>query len=458
MIRRFYKLNTSQIITLGFAGVIFVGGIILWMPFCTVPGEKTSFTDAMFTATTCICVTGLVTVVTATHWTIIGKIVILILIQIGGIGVIALTNLIFLSLHKKISMRNRRMIQESYNLDQMSGLVKVVRRVVLCVFGAEAIGALLYSFCFIPQFGFAEGIAQSVFTAVSAFCNAGIDILGETSLAPYVNNPLVNFTTMGLIVSAGLGFIVWWDIWDKIKKAAKKEISPGRMFKTLRLHSKLVITMTAALILGGTFLIFLFEYKNPATFRGKSIGEGLMAAAFQSVTTRTAGFFTIDQTQFGNATIVLCLLLMFIGGSPMGTAGGVKTTSIAVMVMTLVANLRGKKDVEVYGRKVRNSYIRSAVVVVGIGFSVLLVMTLLLSASEHGVPLEDILYEVTSALGTVGLSRNLTPKLSLMGKWIIIITMYLGRIGPLTLGSAVISHSQKRPESTHLAEEDIMIG
>lgn len=458
LIRRFYKLNTSQIITLGFAGVIFVGGIILWMPFCTVPGEKTSFTDAMFTATTCICVTGLVTVVTATHWTIIGKIVILILIQIGGIGVIALTNLIFLSLHKKISMRNRRMIQESYNLDQMSGLVKVVRRVVLCVFGAEAIGALLYSFCFIPQFGFAEGIAQSVFTAVSAFCNAGIDILGETSLAPYVNNPLVNFTTMGLIVSAGLGFIVWWDIWDKIKKAAKKEISPGRMFKTLRLHSKLVITMTAALILGGTFLIFLFEYKNPATFRGKSIGEGLMAAAFQSVTTRTAGFFTIDQTQFGNATIVLCLLLMFIGGSPMGTAGGVKTTSIAVMVMTLVANLRGKKDVEVYGRKVRNSYIRSAVVVVGIGFSVLLVMTLLLSASEHGVPLEDILYEVTSALGTVGLSRNLTPKLSLMGKWIIIITMYLGRIGPLTLGSAVISHSQKRPESTHLAEEDIMIG
>lgn len=458
LIKKFYKLNTSQIITLGFAGVIFVGGLILWMPFCTVPGETTSFTDAMFTSTTCICVTGLVTVVTATHWTIIGKVVILILIQIGGIGVIALTNLIFLSLHKKISMRNRRMIQESYNLDQMSGLVKVVRRVVFCVFGAEAVGAICYSFCFVPQFGFAEGIVQSVFTAVSAFCNAGVDILGETSLAPYVDNPLVNFTTMGLIISAGLGFTVWWDIWDKIKKVVKKEISYKRMFKTLRLHSKLAITMTLVLILGGTFLIYLFEYKNPATLRGKSIGEGVMAAAFQSVTTRTAGFFTIDQTAFSNATIVLCLVLMFIGGSPMGTAGGVKTTSIAVMFMTLVSNLRGKRDVEAYGRKVRENYIRSAVVVVGIGFSTLVIMMMLLAASEHGVQLEDIAYEVTSALGTVGLSRNLTPKLSAAGRWIIILTMFLGRIGPLTLGSAVISHSQKRPENTHLAEEDIMIG
>ncbi len=457
-IKKFYKLNTSQIITLGFAGVIFIGGLILWMPFCTVPGETTSFTDAMFTSTTCICVTGLVTVVTASHWTMIGKVVILILIQIGGIGVIALANIIFMSLHKKISMRNRCMIRESYNLDQMSGLVKVVRRVILCVFGAEAIGAVLYSFCFVPEFGLVKGIWQSVFTAVSAFCNAGVDLLGETSLAPYVDNPLINFTTMGLIISAGLGFVVWWDIGDKIKKVLKKEMPVKRMFKTLRFHSKLVITMTAVLILGGTILIFLFEHNNPATLQGKSFGNGLMAAAFQSVTTRTAGFFTIDQSAFGNASVVLCLVLMFIGGSPMGTAGGIKTTSVMVMVLTLVSNLRGKRDVEAYGRKVRDGYIRSAVVITGIGFLTLLFMTLLLSAAEPGVPLEDVLYEVTSAIGTVGLSRGLTPNLSTWGRWIIIATMYLGRIGPLTLGTAVISRSQKRPECTQLAEEDIMIG
>ena len=206
------KLNTAQIITLGFAGVIFVGGLILWMPFCTAPGETTSFTDAIFTATTCVCVTGLVTVTTATHWTLIGKIVILILIQIGGIGVIALTSIIFITLHRKISLRNRKMIQESYNWDKMEGLVKLVRRVVFCVFGAEAIGAVCYTFAFIPRFGIVEGIWQSVFTSVSAFCNAGIDLLGETSLAEYVGDPLVNLTTMGLIVAAGLGFTVWWDL------------------------------------------------------------------------------------------------------------------------------------------------------------------------------------------------------------------------------------------------------
>lgn len=453
-----HKMNTSQIITLGFAGVIFLGGIILWMPFCTVPGEKTSFTDAMFTATTCICVTGLVTVVTAAHWTIIGKIVILLLIQIGGIGVITLTSLVFISFHRRISLRNRRMIQESYNLDHMSGMVKLVRKVILCVVGAEALGAVFYSFCFVPEFGLWKGLAQSVFTSISAFCNAGVDILGETSLAAYVDHPLVNITTMVLIIMAGLGFVVWWDIAENVKKVFSKKLSPGRLFKSLRLHSKLVLVTTAALVLGGTLLIFLFEYNNPKTMADMPVGTKVMASAFQSVTTRTAGFFTIDQSLFSNATLILCLFLMFIGGSPMGTAGGVKTTSLALMVLTITANLRGKRDVESHNRKIKENYLRSTVVVTGIGFMVLLLMTLLLAAAMPQVPVEDVMYETTSAIATVGLSRGLTPSLNLAGKWIIILTMYLGRIGPITLGTAVVLKSQKRPENTHLAEEDIMIG
>lgn len=453
-----HKMNTSQIITLGFAGVIFLGGIILWMPFCTVPGERTSFTDAMFTAATCICVTGLVTVVTAAHWTIIGKIVILLLIQIGGIGVITLTSLVFISFHRRISLRNRRMIQESYNLDHMSGMVKLVRKVILCVVGAEALGAVFYSFCFVPEFGLWKGLAQSVFTSISAFCNAGVDILGETSLAAYVDHPLVNITTMVLIIMAGLGFVVWWDIAENVKKVFSKKLSPGRLFKSLRLHSKLVLVTTAALVLGGTLLIFLFEYNNPKTMADMPVGTKVMASAFQSVTTRTAGFFTIDQSLFSNATLILCLFLMFIGGSPMGTAGGVKTTSLALMVLTITANLRGKRDVESHNRKIKENYLRSTVVVTGIGFMVLLLMTLLLTAAMPQVPVEDVMYETTSAIATVGLSRGLTPSLNLAGKWIIILTMYLGRIGPITLGTAVVLKSQKRPENTHLAEEDIMIG
>ena len=394
----------------------------------------------MFTATTCVCVTGLVTVTTATHWSLIGKLVILLLIQIGGIGLIALASVIFISLNKKISLKNRRMIQESYNLEQMSGLVTVVRKVVLC------------------EFGLVKGLGQAVFTAVSAFCNAGIDLLGENSLADYVTNPLVNVTTMGLIIASGLGFNVWWDLGERIKLVFQKKLSPGRLFRTLRLQSKLVLTTTGILLLGGTICILLFEYKNPDTLGSLSFGQKLMAAAFQSVTTRTAGFFTVAQGALTSGSVMICLFLMLVGGSPMGTAGGVKTTTLAVLVMSIIANLRGKKDVEVYGRKIRSSYIRSAQVVVGMAVSVLLISVLGIFAIMPDAPFVDVLYELTSAIGTVGLSRGLTAVLNTPAKWIVIFTMYLGRIGPLTLGAAVVSRAQKRTKDVHLAEENIMIG
>lgn len=452
------KLNTAQIITIGFAGLILLGGLILWLPFCAASGQTTSFTDAVFTATTSICVTGLVTVVTASHWSLIGKIVILILIQIGGIGLIALANIIFISMRKKISLRNRKMIQESYNLDQMSGMVTLVKKVIFCVFGAETVGAVLYAFYFVPEFGFVRGIGYAVFTAVSAFCNAGIDLLGENSLMEYVANPLINFTTMGLVIAAGLGFNVWWDIGEKLKKVFQRKLSPGRMFKTLRLHSKLVLVTTAILIFGGAVLIFLFEYKNPKTMADMPLGVKIMASLFQSVTTRTAGFLTVDQAALTSASVILSLFLMFVGGSPMGTAGGVKTTSIAVVFLSVFSGLRGKQDVEFANRRIRKQYIRSAMVVIGMMFSVVMTMSLFLAAAVPEAPLADILYEIVSAAATVGLTRGLTPHLPVIGKWIVIITMYLGRIGPLTLGTAVLLRAQKRSETSQLAAEDLMIG
>ena len=455
---KLHKLNTAQIITLSFAGVIFVGGLILWLPLCTAPGQTTSFSDAMFTATTCVCVTGLVTVVTATHWSLIGKLVILLLIQMGGIGLIALASVIFIYLNKKISMKNRRMIQESYNLEQMSGLVKVVRKVVLCVFAAEGIGAISYGIYFIPRFGLVKGAGQAVFTAVSAFCNAGIDLLGDNSLADYVTNPLLNFTTISLIIASGLGFTVWWDLGKRFKLIFQKKLSFGRFYRTLHLQSKIVLVTTDILLVGGTFLIFLFEYDNPASIGKLTLGQKLMASLFQAVTTRTAGFFTVDQAAFTNGTAMLCLFLMLIGGSPMGTAGGIKTTTLAVLVLSIITNLRGKKDVEVCGRKIRSSYVRSALVVAGMAVSVLFVSLLAFFAVMPDAPFIDVLYELTSAVGTVGLSRGLTSVLNTPAKWIVIFTMYIGRIGPLTLGAAVVSRAQKKSEKVHLAEENIMIG
>lgn len=449
---RLHKLNTAQIITLGFAGVIILGGLLLWLPFCTAPGYHTSFTDAMFTATTSICVTGLVTVVTATHWTLAGKIIILVLIQIGGVGLISLGSIIFISLRKKISLRNRRVIQESYNMDRMGGMVRLVKKVLICVFGAEGIGAVCYAVRFIPQFGLAKGLGYSVFTAVSAFCNAGIDLLGEDSLAQYVADPIVNFTSVGLIIMSGLGFVVWWDIWDKIKRVIRGKLPVGRVFKNLRLHSKIVLMMTLILVVGGTVLIFLFDHGNPESIGTYSPGTKWMASLFQSVTTRTAGFFTVSQERFSNATYMLCLILMLIGGSPMGTAGGIKTTTVAVLLLSLKSNLQGKRDVEVHHRRIRDSYIRSAIVVTGMVLTVLILMSMLLCAAMPEAPIEDVVYEITSAVATVGLSRGLTPCLNTAGKWIVILTMYLGRIGPLTLGTAVTVRVQKMPADSHLAE------
>ena len=444
-------------IALGFAGVILLGGFLLWMPVCTAAGEQTSFVDALFTAATSVCVTGLVTVPTATHWSGAGKVVILLLIQMGGLGVIAVAMSALLILGRRINLRGRRVIQETYGLDTMSGMGNVVKKIVACTFGAELIGAVGYSLVFIPEFGWEQGIFQSVFTAVSAFCNAGMDILGEDSLIPYVGNPVVNLVTMFLIISSGLGFLVWWDLERVWKEGRRKKGRRRHGFERLRLHSKLVLVTTGVLVLGGGLLFLVFEYHNPDTLGNMTLGTKLQAAFFQSVTTRTAGFASIDQAKFSDASMALTLSLMFTGGSPMGTAGGVKTTTIAILVLTVAAYLKGKGDTEVFQRKIREQSIRTALVVTGLGFGCLLVGSIALSLTTDTLFI-DIVYEITSALGTVGLTRGITPRLTLAGKLIVIVNMYLGRIGPITLATAITIRARNRNQNVHLAEEHILIG
>lgn len=442
-------MNTARIIALGFAGVIVLGGFLLWLPICTAPGEQTSFIDALFTSATSVCVTGLVTVSTATHWSAFGKGVILLLIQLGGLGVVAVIMFLFVLAGRRINLKGRRLIQETYNLDTLSGMANTIRKIVACTLGAELLGALCYAFAFVPEFGWREGLIQAVFTSVSAFCNAGIDILGDNSLAPYVGNPLVNLTTMLLIVSGGLGFLVWWDLYGVVKTR--------QGFGKLRVHSKLVLCVTGLLIFGGGILFFLFEYQNPDTLGSLPLGTKLLAAMFQSVTTRTAGFLTIDQSCFSDASMVLTLFLMFTGGSPMGTAGGIKTTTLAILVLMVNAYLKGKNDTEIFHRKIREQNIRTAIVVSSLGAAFLLAGSIALSLTMDASFI-DIIFEMTSALGTAGLTRGITGDLPLIGKIIVILNMYLGRIGPITLATAITAKARNDRQNMHLAEEHLLIG
>ena len=322
------RLSTMQMLAAGFLLVIVIGGILLWLPVCNQ--EPIAFTDALFTSTSAVCVTGLMTVVPATQFTLLGKVVLLVLIQIGGLGVVAVSTFFLVVIGRKITVKERVMIQETYNMESLSGMVKWILRILKGTFVVEGIGAIFFAFQFIPEYGFLKGIWYSVFHSISAFCNAGIDILGADSFAAYARNSLINLTTMILIVAGGIGYTVWFDITDNIRNFRKKGERRRGMFKILTLNSKVALTMTAILIVTGTVSFLFLEFSNPDTLGEFSFGDKVMGAAFQSVTTRTAGFFTVPQGDLREESVFISCLLMFIGGSPAGTAGGVKTTTIAM--------------------------------------------------------------------------------------------------------------------------------
>lgn len=442
-------LSSAQVVLIGFLAIILAGSVLLCLPISSADGKVVSYVDALFTATTATCVTGLVTVPTVSTWSIFGQVIILLLIQIGGLGVITIAASIMMMLGKRIGIGNRILIQDSFNLNSLSGIVKFIKKVIIGTLIIEGIGTLLYMTVFVPDFGI-KGIWISVFNSVSAFCNAGIDIISENSLCDYALNPVINLTTSFLIISGGIGFVVWWDVIEIIKNKKRRHL------RFLSLHSKIAISATAVLIVVGTILFFIFEYNNPLTMQSYSLIEKVEASFFQSVTTRTAGFATIPQENFTNASSIVSLLLMFIGGSPVGTAGGIKTVTFVILLATAASVIKNKRTIDVFNRQISEKSIKKVIAVFATSFSVMTLSTILLSAASNADFL-DVLYETVSATATVGLTRNFTASLNTVGKIIIIATMYFGRVGPISLAVAF----KMRKSSENIIEnpiEEISVG
>lgn len=436
--KRKLRLSTTQTILFSFLAAVFIGSALLSLPFSAADGQRVPYIDALFTATTSVCVTGLVTVPTVSTWSVFGQVVILLLIQIGGLGVVTIMTGMMISFRRKLGLGDRMLIQDAFNLNSLSGLVTFIKKVLIGTFLVEGAGALLYMAVFVPEYG-ARGIWISVFNAISAFCNAGIDILAEDSLCGYVLNPMVNITTSLLIILGGLGYFVWWDLIGLRKDFRRQGF---RCLRRMTLHSKIALSATGILIAAGFVLFLIFEYGNPLTIGNFTLPQKIMAALFQSVTTRTAGFATVPQQNLTNASSIVSLLLMFIGGSPTGTAGGVKTVTMAVLFVSAFSTIQNREESTLFRRSISRQAVSKAVAVVSVSFLIQFTAAVLLEAIT-GAEVMDVLYEAVSATATVGLTRNFTSTLNLAGKLVVIATMYLGRVGPISLFIALNTKKEK---------------
>lgn len=450
------RLSSVHLIPLSFLAAILIGTILLLFPISSAGGNWTSPVDALFTATTSVCVTGLVVKTTYEYWSLFGQVVILILIQIGGIGVITAVSTLMMLARRRFSLSDRLMLRDALNLEDMSGLLSFLARIIRWTLLVEMTGALLYMLAFVPRFGPARGIWVSVFNAVSAFCNAGIDVLGPDSLAPFSNDPLVLTVTMLLIVMGGLGYVVWQDIISKTAFGRERGFSPSQIFRRFSEHTKLVLTLTLILILSGTVIVFAAEFRNPQTLGEMSLPFKLLNSLFESVTFRTAGFATFSQAGLTDVSCLAAYLMMFIGGSPIGTAGGVKTTTFYLAVLGVNAYIRGEGDAQVYKRSVSAEQMRKATVIIEVSVATVIVLTMLLVASNP-VGIEDGLFEIISACATVGLTRDVTSTLNTAGKLIVTVGMYLGRIGPISM-AFFLAGGQKDDSGVRYAEGNFYIG
>ena len=422
-------------IAIGFFIIIIAGTFLLTLPISGRSGEWTNPVDALFTATSATCVTGLAVFDTYQYWSVFGQIVIITLIQIGGLGFITFGVGFSIFFKQRIGLARRNLIQESVSALKLAGVVKLVRKIIIGTAIFEGIGAVVLAIRFIPKMGFAVGIYNAVFHSISAFCNAGFDLMGRyeeySSLTAYSGDIVINITIMMLIIIGGLGFIVWDDIWHNRLK-----------FRKYSLHSKIVIISTTVLVFGGAILFGIFEHNN--TMTGMNPVETVLASLFASVTTRTAGFNTIDLGAMTQSSKLLTDVLMFIGGSPGSTAGGIKTTSIVVMICYIGANLNGIQGVNILGRRISEEDVKKASVVMGINMGIAVVALIAITAVQP-FNMDDLLLEVFSAIGTVGLSTGLTRQLTTFSKLVIIFLMYCGRIGSTTFATSFIGNKRRAP-------------
>ena len=448
------KANTmkpAQVMVIGFGVVILFGGLILNLPIAAKSGKSVGLLNALFTSTSAVCVTGLIVVDTSTYWNEFGQLVIISLIQIGGLGFMTMATMFSLLTVKKTNLRERLPIQESLNQRDLSGLVKLTRYIIMMTVTIEGIGALLLSIVFIPKLGLIKGIWYSVFHSISAFCNAGFDLMGPisgeySSLMYFVDNSLINLVICGLIVLGGIGFPVLLDVINNKK------------YSKLNVHSKIVINTTAILIAIGFLFIFIVEFNNKGTLGELSMKEKLLSSLFQSVTLRTAGYSTIDLTLLKESTLFLMIILMLIGASPASTGGGLKTTTVATLFLTVKSFILGKEDIEVYQRRISSTTVRKSLGIFFIGVFVALFGTLMLTIVSPGFSLLESAFEVVSAFATVGLSLGGSPTLTSFGKIIIMILMFLGRVGSLTIFIALLSRSNKIKSKVRYAEGKIIVG
>ncbi len=447
IVRNMFALKPAQIFAAGFAMVIIVGAILLDTPWASISGERVGLINALFTSTSAVCVTGLVVVDTGTYYNVFGHTVIMLLIQIGGLGFMTMGTMIAFIIGRKISLRDRLLVQKALGQNTLAGVIRLVRRIIIGTFLLEIIGAIFLSFTFVPVYGLWKGIYFSVFHSVSAFCNAGFDLIGNgVSLIPFQNSPIINFTICSLIILGGLGFTVIFDLLE------------NRNLRKISLNSKVVLSTTGILLVTGFVSIYLFEMNNPATIGSMTVGGKLMTAMFHSVTPRTAGFNTLNVPDLTMASIFITMILMFIGGSPSSTAGGIKTTSLATMAISVRAIIRGKEDSNAFGRKIPVDAVRNATAVISVSMALVVLVTLGLTITEPEHSLMEILFETISAFATVGLSLGITPDLSDFGKILISLTMFAGRIGPITMVLALTGIKESNRTLFHYPEDKITIG
>jgi len=442
-------LNATRIVAASFAVIILLGTLLLSLPAASRSGESAGFFTALFTATSATCVTGLTLVDTGIQWSLFGQAVILVMIQLGGLGFMTVVTLVSLALHRKISLSERLVMASTLNMRGMDGVVRVVRHALIGTFAIEGAGAVVLSARFIPDFGLARGLWCGIFHAVSGFCNAGFDILGGAfepfcSIAPYRDDPVVLGTLMALVIVGGLGFFVWEDLLI------------NRKWKKLSLYSRMVLALTGVLLLAGTAFFLWAERKNPATLGAMPAGERLLNAAFQSVSLRTAGFSAMDQGALCESSKVFSCILMLIGGSSGSTAGGLKTVTVGVLLLALWSGLAGREQVTIRGRAVPDRRVLDAMNLTLVAGVLFLTCSMALSVGE-GAPYADCAFEVASAMGTVGLSANLTPGLSAFSQSLLIVLMYLGRVGILSFSIAFLIRRDGRSKIRY-PEVDLMIG
>ena len=435
------------VIAAGFAALVLLGSLLLSLPVASASGRAIPWFDALFTSTSAVCVTGLVVRDTGTAYSTFGHVVLMVLIQLGGLGFMTFATLLFRVMHHHVSLRERMIMQDSMNANEMGGIVELVHWVAVSAFTVELCGAALFAIRFVPAFGWRKGLFYALFHAISAFCNAGFDLMGGgASLTGFVGDALVNLTAVGLVVIGGLGFGVLADLVRK------------RNFRKLSLHTKLVLISYGALMALGFLMTLALEWNNPETLGPLSFGGKLLAALFQSMTLRTAGFNTISQQGLRDCTKLLNGFFMFVGAAPASTGGGIKVTTLAVLTLTVRSVLKGERNLVVFGRRIDRALVQRAIAIFFIALSVAILDTCALSLLQPEEAFLDLYYECFSAIGTVGISAIGSAKLAPLGRILIIITMFIGRVGPLSMGLLLTRRQDRARDLLHYPEENIMIG